>query len=86
MLFIFFSLKYQSSGEGIMTGCAHYSVKLLRNQHFITIKVKCLISEIICMQNYLKYFPIQDMIQGPSNNIFKDFHLLLLHNHYEPLL
>lgn len=69
-----------------MIGCVDYSVKLLRKQHFITIKSKCLILERICIQNYLKYLPTQVRVQGLNNNFFKNLHLLLLHNHYEPLL
>lgn len=34
----------------------------------------------------MKYLPIQDMVQGPNNNLFQDLWLLLLHNHYEYLL
>lgn len=79
-------MKYQPSVEGGMTGWVDFSVKLLRKQHFITIKFKCLILEVICIQHFLKYLPIQDMVQGPNNNLFEDMHLLLLHNHHKPLL
>lgn len=69
-----------------MTDCVDYSVKLFRKQLFITIKFKSLMLEIICLQHYLKYLHMQDMVQCPNNNLLKDLHLLVLHEHYEPLL
>lgn len=38
------------------------------------------------MQPYIKYLPIQDMVQSPSNNLLQDLCLLLLHSPYECLL
>lgn len=45
-----------------MTGWVDYSVKLLRKQHFIRSKFKCLALEIICIEHYLIYLPIQNTV------------------------
>lgn len=51
-----FSLKYHSSGDGGMTGCIDYSVKLLKKQCFITIILKCLILENCTYTTLLEIF------------------------------